>query len=129
LIVDLTAFSFGIAARKAVDLTKPPFTRHEPEISSKTSYTASQRLGTDLRQAGVACCLYVSARAAPRGICVAVFDDVFKPRRPFGEERWTCAATKKRVEFSSGRLLREPERHAYERGQFLVRGRLPSPAA
>src|SRR3954470_13715150 len=35
LSVELTAFSFGIATKKAVDLTKPPFVRHEAEISSK----------------------------------------------------------------------------------------------
>jgi len=127
--VELTAFSFGIAAKRAVDLTKPPFARYEAEISSKTAYEAPQRLGAGMRDSGVAGCLYVSARAEGRGICVAVFDDVFKPRKPFGEERWTCAATKERVEFSSGGLLRKSVRHAYGRGQFLVRGRLPSPAA
>ncbi|MCA1829031.1 MAG: RES family NAD+ phosphorylase [Myxococcales bacterium] len=129
LSVELTAFSFGIAAGKAVDLTKDPFSRYESAISSKSAYDAPQRLGAEMRENGVACCLYVSARANGRGICIAVFDDVFKPRKPSGEERWTCAATRERVEFSSGGLLREPVRHAYERGQFLVRGRLPSPAA
>ena len=128
LTVDLTAFSFGIAAKKAVDLTRPPFAAHQAEISSKTTYDAPQRLGAEMRESGVACCLYVSARAQS-GVCIAVFDDVFKPRKPFGEERWTCAATRERVEFSSGGLLRDPVRHAFEREQFLVRGRLPAPAA
>ena len=104
LTVELTAFSFGIAAKKAIDLTKLPFSRFEAEISSKTAYHAPQRLGTEMRGDGVQCCLYVSARADGRGICVAVFDDVFKPHKPYGEERWTCAATKERVEFSSGGL-------------------------
>jgi hypothetical protein len=129
LTVELTAFSFGVAAKRAVDLTRPPFARYEAEISSKTAYDAPQQLGADMRESGVSCCLYVSARAAGRGICIAVFDDVFKPRKPFGEERWTCAATRDRVEFSSAGLLREPVRHAYVREEFLVRGRLPSPAA
>jgi len=128
LTVDLTAFSFGIAAKRAVDLTRPPFAAHQAEISSKTTYDAPQRLGAEMRESGVACCLYVSARAQS-GVCIAVFDDVFKPRKPFGEERWTCAATRERVEFSSGGLLRDPVRHAFEREQFLVRGRLPAPAA
>ena len=127
--VELTAFSFGMASRRAVDLTKPPFARYEAEISSKTTYDAPQRLGADMRESGAACCLYISARAVGRGTCIAVFDDVFKPRKPFGEERWTCVANRARVEFSSGGLLREPVRQTYERGQFLVRGRLPAPAA
>ncbi|MGZ6142774.1 MAG: RES family NAD+ phosphorylase [Myxococcales bacterium] len=126
--VELTAFSFGVAAKRGVDLTRAPFSRHQPEISSRTSYAASQRLGAQMRTDGASCCLYSSARQ-PGGTCVAVFDDVFKPRRPFGEERWTCAATRARVEFSAASLLRDPLRHAYDRGQFQVRGRLPAPAA
>ena len=41
----------------------------------------------------------------------------------------TCTATRDRVEFTSGSLLRKTERHAFERSQFLIRGRLPAPAA
>src|SRR5439155_20048602 len=95
--VELTAFSFGIASRRAVDLTKLPFARYEAEISSKTTYDAPQRLGADMRESGAACCLYISARAIGRGTCIAVFDDVFKPRKPVGEERWTCVANRARV--------------------------------
>jgi len=127
--VGLTAFSFGIAARRAIDLTKAPFARYEPEISSKASYAAPQQLGREMREAGVECCLYISARAADRGTCLAVFADAFHPRRPLSEERWTCVASRDRVEFTSGSLLRKTERHAYDRAQFLVRGKLPAPAA
>ena len=127
--VELTAFSFAVAAARGVDLTCPPFAQHEAALSSKTSYAGSQQLGRDLRAASVACCLYFSARAAGRGHCLAVFDNVFRPPRPSAEERWTCAASRARVEFSSASLLRKAVRHVYERDQFLVRGRLPAPAA
>ena len=127
--VELTAFSFGIAARRAIDLTRAPFASFEGEISSKTSYQAPQQLGHEMRTSGAQCCLYVSARAPGRSVCIAVFDDVFHPRRPSAEERWACVASRTRVEFTSGGLLRAPLRHAYERSQFLVRGRLPAPAA
>src|SRR5437764_7866211 len=70
--VELTAFSFGIAARRAIDLTRAPFADFEAELSSKTSYDAPQRLGAEMRTNGVQCCLYVSARAAGRGLCIAV---------------------------------------------------------
>jgi RES domain-containing protein len=127
--VELTAFSFGVAARRAIDLTRAPFARFEPEISSKISYLAPQQLGAQMRADGIQCCLYVSARAAGRGVCLAAFENVFQPRRPTAEERWTCTATRARVEFSSAGLLRAPVRHVYERSQFVVDGRLPSPAA
>ena len=129
ITVELTAFAFGVAAGRGVDLTRAPFAEFEAEISSKTSTAASQQLGRELREAGVECCLYVSARDPGRGHCLAVFANVFKPQRPSGEERWTCAASRARVEFSSGSLLRKAAGHAYERSQFLVRGRLPAPAA
>ena len=127
--VELTAFAFGVAARRGLDLTRAPFAALEAEISSKTSYAASQELGRELREAAVGCCVYVSARDLASGRCIAVFDNVFKPQRPSGEERWTCVARRERVEFTSGSLLRKTGRRAYERSQFLVRGRLPAPAA
>lgn len=127
--VELTAFAFGVAAGRGLDLTRAPFAQLENEISSKTSYALAQQLGREMRDASVECCLYFSARAAGRGHCIAVFENVFQPPRPSGEERWTCTATRDRVEFASGSLLRKTEHHVYERSLFLIRGRLPAPAA
>jgi len=126
--VDLTAFSFRLAAQRAIDLTVEPFRAFEERISSPVSYADSQQLGHDLREAAVQACLYVSARARGRGVNLAVFDNVFRPQRPLDEERWTCTAARERVEFRAQRLVGEEESHAYERGQFLVNGKLPAPA-
>ncbi len=128
LFVELTAFSFGISARRAVDLSRAPFRKHEGEISSKVSYRASQRLGAEMRGAGVQACLYVSARARERSLNLAVFADVFSPRAPLSEERWSCTATRARVEFRSQQFLTKDTGYTFERGQFLVRGALPAPA-
>jgi len=126
--VDLTAFSFRLAAQRAIDLTVEPFRAFEERISSPVSYADSQQLGHDMREAAVQACLYVSARARGRGVNLAVFDNVFRPQRPLDEERWTCTAARERVEFRAQRLVGEEESHAYERGQFLVNGKLPAPA-
>jgi len=126
--VDLTAFSFRLAAQRAIDLTVEPFRAFEERISSPVSYADSQQLGHDMREAAVQACLYVSARARGRGVNLAVFDNVFRPQRPLDEERWTCTAARERVEFRTQRLVGEEESHAYERGQFLVNGKLPAPA-
>jgi hypothetical protein len=128
LQVDLTAFRFGIAARRGVDLTALPFSRFEAQISSKVSYGAAQRLGREMREAGVECCLYVSARAVGREVNVAVFENVFSPKKPAGEERWSCAASRDRVEFKTATLLGRSESHSFPRGQFEVKGGLPAPA-
>jgi len=124
-----TAFRFGIDAQRAVDLTAAPFRAHEAQISSKTSYDASQRLGTQMREDGVEAALYVSARAAGRQINVAVFENVFAPRAPFEERGLRCTANRSRVEIRGRELLGPDERWSFERASFEVAGRLPSPAA
>ncbi|HYR19716.1 MAG TPA: RES family NAD+ phosphorylase [Myxococcales bacterium] len=128
LRLDLSAFWFGIAAPRAVDLSQPPFRAHEARISSKTRYTASQRLGADMRAAGVQACLYVSARAEGRELNVAVFDNVFRPGRPLREEPWSCTANRSGAEFRARTLLGPERRHAFARAQFEVDGHLPAPA-
>jgi hypothetical protein len=125
--VELTAFKFGIEARHGIDLTRPPFAKYTEEISSPTRYEAAQELGREMREAGVECCLYVSARAV-QGVNVAVFANVFSPRKPSGEERWSCAVSKARVEFRSASLLGATEIVAFDRDQFLIAGKLPAPA-
>ena len=128
LQIELTAFWFGIAAASAVDLSQPPFREHEARISSKTRYAPAQRLGADMRAAGVQACLYVSARAEGRQLNVAVFENVFRPRRPVREEAWSCTARRARVDFRARRLLGREERRSFPRAQFEVAGRLPAPA-
>jgi len=121
LTVELTSFSFGVRGRKVADL------RGEPRVSSKVSYQASQRRGRELREQGAQACIYLSARSQPSADCIAVFDDVFDPRHPRGERRWSCTATRARVEFRSQELLGPDERCAFDRDQFEVAGRLPAP--
>jgi RES domain-containing protein len=128
LHLELTAFWFGIAAARGVDLSLAPFRSYEEQISSKTRYGASQRLGADMRAAGVQSCLYTSARAEGRHLNLAVFENVFRPRRPLREEPWICRATRANVEFRARTLLAAERRHAFARAQFEVKGQLPAPA-
>jgi hypothetical protein len=127
LQVQLTAFRFAIAARRGVDLTAPPFAPFALRISSKVSYRDSQQLGREMREDGIECCLFVSARAAS-GVNLAVFDNVFAPKKPSGEERWSCAATRAQVEFSAAVLLGDARSFVFPREHFEVDGRLPAPA-
>ena len=91
-------------------------------------YGASQRLGADLRAAGVQACLYVSARAEGRQLNLAVFENVFRPGRPLREEPWSCTANRAGAEFRARSLLGPERRYSYARAQFEVAGRLPAPA-
>jgi len=111
--------SFRVAATRGVDLTRPPFRAFEDRISSPVSYADSQRLGAEMREAGVEACLYVSARATGGGVNLAVFDDVFRP--PAAARRGALDPVpppRERVEFRAQRLAgEEDERFQYERAQ------------
>jgi RES domain len=126
--VELTAFSFRIAAQRGIDLSQPPFREFEERISSPVSYADSQGLGAEMRASGIQVCLYVSARTRGRRLNLAVFENVFRPAQPLDEERWACTASRERVEFRAQRLIGRDESHAFEREQFLVDGKLPTPA-
>jgi RES domain-containing protein len=129
LTVELTAYTAAIRTRAGADLTRLPFKEHESAISSKTSYDASQRLGRDMRAARVAGFLFVSARAPARGTNVGLFLPAFASKRPKRFETWTCSADRSKVELSSKSIARtRTARLAFAREDFVVGGKLPSPA-
>lgn len=128
LHTDLTAFRIVIRTPRGVDLVAPPFDRHATGIASPTSYKATQRLGREMRAAGVQAVRYPSARDRASGINVAAFElAVFGRRQPKSLETWHCTVTRELVEFVR-RDYFKPAFHAYPREQFLVRGSLPAPA-
>jgi hypothetical protein len=127
--VELTAFTAAIRARKAADLTRPPFLAYRAAISSKTSYEASQALGADMRAAGIEAFVFASARVLEGGTCVGLFSPSFASKRPRRLKTWTCTADCDKVEFAEKSLAkRDVQRLRYARGQFEVAGKLPSPA-
>lgn len=129
LATDLSAFTIRVRTSKGVDLTREPFARWRRALASRTSYAATQALGTTMRGAGVEAVRYESARDADRGSNVAVFvPRAFAGRRPRRIERWHCVATHDRVELSK-RDYFERGAHLFTRAEFLVQGRLPSPAS
>jgi len=50
----LTAFNVCIKTKHGIDLTKLPFIQYQTDISSQTSYTASQLLGSNIRTNNIA---------------------------------------------------------------------------
>ncbi len=128
LMVELTAFEVAIAAKRGVDLTRSPFLEHAPQISSKTSYATSQRLGGDMREAGVQAFVFRSARDVEGGNNVGLFDPTaFVTRAPRKLETWLCVAEKSGAEVSRKDFFRR-ESFRYPRSDFEVRGKLPMPA-
>lgn len=128
LMVELTAFEVPLRARRGVDLTRVPFADHAAEISSKTSYRASQELGKDLRLNRVQAFVFTSARDVRGGTNVGVLaPTAFGATRPRKLETWLCVATRNAVEVSRKDFFRS-ESHTFPRDELLVGGRLPQPA-
>ncbi len=125
---ELTVFSVRVHTRRGVDLVRPPFAAYREAIASKTDYAATQALGAVMREAGVEAFRYPSARDPLGGSNVGVFDPAaFGRAQPREFETWWCAATRERVELVR-RGYGTRDAFVFEREQFLVRGRLPSPA-
>jgi hypothetical protein len=124
----LTAFTVSARSDRGIDLTVPPFLSYRKGIASPTSYAQSQSLGAAMRGAGVELLRYPSARDVDGGTNVAaIVSTVFGTAKPRALETWHCVATSSRVElakrdyFGRGSFM-------FERREFLVKGRLPSPA-
>jgi len=124
----LTAFTVLIRTLRGIDLTVDPFEKYRRLIASPDSYEQTQALGADMREAGVEAFLYPSARDRENGVNVGAFTPaVFGRSRPKVLETWYCSASRDGVDFARGDYFNRA-RFAYERKQFLVKGKLPAPA-
>jgi hypothetical protein len=123
-----TAFTVKIAAKKYLDLTKPPFAAFKAQISAKAHYAHAQQLGADLRAAGIDAFAYGSSRDPHGGNNYALLKPVFAAHRPSGFQGWACSATRDLVEFREKSFVSAPAAHSFARHLFLVGGKLPAPA-
>lgn len=128
LETELTAFRATVDTARGVDLSAKAFARCRDALTSKTSYDATQRLGTAMRNAGVEAFRYASARDTAGGINIGVFSAAaFGRRQPKALETWHCAATRQQVELVRRDYFARAS-HRFERGEFVVGGVLPAPA-
>ncbi len=125
----LTAFTVRMRSTHGVDLMAPPFDAERAAIGSKVSYTETQALGQAMRDAGVELFRCPSARDVDGGANVGAFTPaVFHAAVPQHDQRWHCTATRDAVDFTRGDFTGTRETHQFDRAQFLVNDRLPSPA-
>ncbi|MBP7147160.1 MAG: RES family NAD+ phosphorylase [Acidobacteria bacterium] len=126
--VDVTSFAIGIRTRRGIDLCGPAFAAFAAEISSPERYQASQRLGREMRAAGIEAFRYRSARDRLGGRNFGVFTPAaFAARRPGSFATWHCTATPGLVEFVR-RDFTHRTAHVFPRTDFEVGGVLPVPA-
>lgn len=121
-----TLFGAPWRCARGVQLQLPPFDRWREQLTDPADYSATQRLGTAMRQAGVEAFEYVSARDPAGGLNVALFTPMaLAARRPDFMQAWLAETDAGEVRFycQEERLV-----HRFPLGQFLVAGRLPMPA-
>ncbi len=123
-----TAFTVRLSTGRGVDLVESPFAAHRDAIASPTSYMRSQALGRAMREDGVEAFRYPSARDRQGGVNIGVFTpSVFGAARPRRLQTWHATSTRAAVE-----LVRHDYTGAatfiFRRDEFVVDGRLPSPA-
>lgn len=123
-----STFRVRAICRQALDLSRSPFLTARTKLSSPTDYAAAQKLGREAREAGVTVIRYFSARDSDGGLCVAVLEPSALVGKPKNELNWLCLTQTDGVEFRLKTQTAEARRYAFPREQFLVAGKLPTPA-
>lgn len=125
LVTAHTVFGAAYRSEKGLRLQDPPFDEYRTRIANPASYEASQRLGHELRQAGIEAFQFPSARDQENGINVALFTaKALRRKQPMFQQQWLCETDAERVMFFSV----GQDSYWYQKDSFLLDGELPSPA-
>lgn len=121
-----TLFAVDFKTKYGINLTQPTFEHYQSELTSASSYAATQDLGSDMRLAGVEAVEYVSVRDTNGGACVALFNaSLFKQREPLWQQQWTCEVTGAGVSFKQAGASQVTH---FSQLDFLVDDQLSMPA-
>jgi hypothetical protein len=124
VISQFTVFEATYQTEAGVDLTQAPFVKHESVLRHQSRYLPCQRLGTELRERGVAAITYLSARAEGDESNVALISPAaLRSRKHRNPRHGLCETRIGEVSFRLGDELR-----LFRRDHFLHRGRFPIPA-
>lgn len=128
---NLTTFAARLRTKRGLNLTGDAFAEHRTTLMSRTSYAATQALGSAMREAGVEAFVFTSARDPEGGDNIAAFvPTVFVDKAPSDEQRWSCTIAEDAVEIRRHSMLeRKAKSMRFERTLFEVGGVLPSPSA
>lgn len=127
IVSEHSSFEARYQVERGVRLHMPPFDRFREALMHRSDYTATQALGSSMREAGVEAFEYPSARCPQRGSNVALYaPSAFSERRPRNQQTWLCETTASYVAFKSAQAPDTPRLFALE--LYLVDGRLPQPA-
>jgi hypothetical protein len=118
-----TLFAAGYRSDNGVRLQSPPFDAHRALLTDPADYSATQALGTTMREVGIEVFEFVSARDPAQGLNVALFTPAaFTRRQPIMQSAWLCELAAAEVHF---REAHSHVTHGFPLGMFLVEGGLP----
>ena len=122
-----TIFSVNYDTNLGVKLQNRPFSQYSQQLRDPVDYSKTQRLGTDMRNAGVQSFQYESARDTERGICIGLFSpEPFVNSKPTEQTTWLCEVNSNAVAFKQSN---KSQVLIFDIVQFQVIGKLPTPAA
>jgi len=105
-------FGIGVAAERAVDLTRPPFSRRRAKWTDKRSYDACQQFAALARNIAAQLVRYESARDEDGGVNIALFDPAcFSAPVPNSEGTW-------HFRFQNGKLVVIGASPSHQRHEF-----------
>jgi hypothetical protein len=123
---EYSSFSVKVRCQKGVFLDDPPFSAYESSLTSPDSYSDTQKLGAEMREAGVEAFRYISARDKNKGRNVALFTpEAFFNNKPSGLTTWICQTNINEVGFLS---KENQKRISFKQQNFWVNNTFPSPA-
>ncbi len=121
-----TLFGAAYQTNQGVQLQAPPFAAYQDQLCSPSDYAASQALGGEMRDAGIAAFEFTSARDPAGGINVALFTpQALGGTAPVFQAAWLGELSAERVSFHAAYSR---ELYAFSLDAFLVAGRLPQAA-
>jgi hypothetical protein len=98
-----TVFRASARTLRAIDLTLPPLARDRAQWAHRTSYEATQALGSAARGASLDIIRYESVRDPEHAACVAVLTPgAFTRAKPSGQQTWFIAASRATVRCAKG---------------------------
>lgn len=121
-----TIFAVEYATDMGLTLQENPFNRFEKELTDPADYSATQRLGQAMREAGIHAFEFKSARDQEHGLNAALFTPkALITTQPVYQQQWLCDTNPGMVSFYSSV---DGNVYKYEIQSFLVNGEFPEPA-
>ena len=121
-----TLFSAHYACDRGIKLHQPPFDVWQADLAHRSSYVATQPLGSSMRAAGIEAFEFVSARDPASGINVALFrPSALASQRPETTQNWWAETCADHADFYCHEASSV---YRFDLSTFLVEGALPLPA-